>query len=928
MHNVIAREAWKQYAAKLAGLNTSPWWNVVGITASSARQAARYRWEIGRRQSQGKLPASTRFVVVPDPDDRRVGSGGATIHALAAIAGERVLLIHSGGDSRRLPIYSVSGKLFCALPDPTPWGDVGTVFDEWMALSTLWVRDMPPGLVVGSGDVVLTFDAAQLDWSRPGVYGIAMMQQPEVGSQHGVYVVNSNGCVTAFLQKPTLEQMRDAGGLLPDGRVALDSGLIRFDPDAVARLAGLAHLVAEGGPAIDLYQHITFALTGQARDIPVELAEALRGVRFSASVVDGEFTHIGTTPLFRELMTGGRRDPLVLDCNPRVAVEAGPGSIVYGLEDVGEPFAVPTDLVVHQSPVVLPDGLQGSVIRVYGVMDDPKQTAASGRATWKNRPIFEALADLGIAPEDVWGDREQTLWNAELFPVGAMAEACARWMMSELGAFSADLWRPLTRLSLASSARYADTAAAADSYRNWVEGNWEAAAVRLAESGADVRPMLAQAPGLRSLRRVSQRLGAAAEARETEAPSEAASLHFEASLFYNQAGLEEPCLESRARAFRQVEQAVARGFASGELAVPAGVWKRREVTVSGPARLDLGGGWSDTPPFCLDWGGSVLNIAIEIGGKYPIHSSVRVIDEKVIRCRSGEDGSVEEYRSTAEVLRPSGPGDAFAIPRTVLRMMGLADLLDRGSGGLEICTEVDLPMGSGLGTSSILAATLLRAISELLGETLSDQVLSDRVMRLEQEMTSGGGWQDQAGGIFPGAKLIHSSPGFRQRLRVQPVAWTADRKTEFEEHLLLFYTGIRRVARNLLQTVVGRYLARETAAVQVLHSIKTLGAEMAYALQEGDWPYLGSLLDRHWELNQVLDPLTTNPAIDEILAGVRPFIHGAKLAGAGGGGFLMLLAKNRGCTAELRERYAGSIRPWRIARDGLRVTATEAGQYC
>jgi len=87
-------------------------------------------------------------------------------------------------------------------------------------------------------------------------------------------------------------------------------------------------------------------------------------------------------------------------------------------------------------------------------------------------------------------------------------------------------------------------------------------------------------------------------------------------------------------------------------------------------------------------------------------------------------------------------------------------------------------------------------------------------------MTTGGGWQDQAGGIFPGAKLLLTGPGLEQRLRVQPVSWMHGREAEFESLLLLYYTGVRRVARDLLRQVVGRYLARETACLQVLHSIR------------------------------------------------------------------------------------------------------------
>ena len=143
-------------------------------------------------------------------------------------------------------------------------------------------------------------------------------------------------------------------------------------------------------------------------------------------------------------------------------------------------------------------------------------------------------------------------------------------------------------------------------------------------------------------------------------------------------------------------------------------------------------------------------------------------------------------------------------------------------------------------------------------------------MQLEQRMTTGGGWQDQAGGIFPGAKLLITGPGLRQRIRVQPVAWSEQRQAEFCERLVLYNTGIQRMAKDLLRQVVSRYLARETATIQVLHSIKTLAVEMSYAMAEGDWKHLGELLDRHWQLNQVLDPHTANAPINAILDRARP----------------------------------------------------------
>ena len=106
-------------------------------------------------------------------------------------------------------------------------------------------------------------------------------------------------------------------------------------------------------------------------------------------------------------------------------------------------------------------------------------------------------------------------------------------------------------------------------------------------------------------------------------------------------------------------------------------------------------------------------------------------------------------------------------------------------------------------------------------------------------------------------------------------------------------------------------------------SIKTLAVEMSYALAEDDWKHLDKLLDRHWRLNQILDPHTANALINAILERARPWIHGAKLTGAGGG-FLMLLARDEQAAEALRHELAqrtarGSVVEFQLATDGLRV---------
>jgi fucokinase len=910
----IRQRSYQAFLRRLA--ESSPaarWWSAVVITAGSQAQAELYRQQIRQRSERGYLPRDVLWHVVPDPEGRHIGSGGATLRALQALGScdpawwnrNRVLVIHAGGESRRLPEYSLTGKIFGILPALTPWGDNSTVFDETMALSTLWVERFSSGLVVSSGDVVLTFHSPDLDWNRPGVAGAAMRQPIEVGTRHGVYALDEHGSVYSFLQKPTPLQVRAAGGMLRDDQVALDIGLLHFDSDLAASLSRFASTLPSI-PFLDLYQHFTLSLTGEAPCPIPELAAMLGGVAFHCSLVRGSFTHVGTTSHFRRLFTGGVVDSilspgsilgpgaLAIECHRTQPIRIGAGAIAHGLTDLAGPITVTEDTVCHQIPVLLPDGRRGFVVRTYGVEDDPKTP------TWFGRPIREVLKTLDLDEEEVWPglpEQERCLWNARLFR------------------FNND---SLPRLSIATSTEHADAETLAESRERRRQASWQASAVALARSGTDVRSLLIHAPGLNALAETARALTADAAGLEATTPSEAASRHFHASLFYQQAGLEEESAHARRTAFSAVQKAVAaRALPSFSNNRQQNSACRSLVTVSAPARIDFGGGWSDTPPFCLDWGGTVFNVGITLNDVYPIQTTVRLLEEPLIRLISS---GAAEILTAESISQSAAVGSPFAVHRAALEMLSF---LRPGEPipGLEIRTEVTLPMGSGLGTSSILAATVLKALMAMRGEDVSVQELSDLVLALEQFMTTGGGWQDQVGGIYPGAKLTMTGPGPGQRLRVEPVECPPG----FAERFVLYYTGLRRIAKDLLEQVVGRYLAREVQAVQVLHSIKTLAVEMAYAMKESDWDYFGSLLDRHWQLNQILDPHTTNAPINALLERVRPHISGGKLAGAGGGGFLMLLAKTPGDAQDLRRLLAslpspGAVYNWAVAPFGLHET--------
>jgi fucokinase len=188
--------------------------------------------------------------------------------------------------------------------------------------------------------------------------------------------------------------------------------------------------------------------------------------------------------------------------------------------------------------------------------------------------------------------------------------------------------------------------------------------------------------------------------------------------------------------------------------------------------------------------------------------------------------------------------------------------------------------------------------------------LFDEVLWLEQLLTTGGGWQDQVGGLTGGVKLITTEPGLPQRINLQPVRIPHLVQIELAERLLLVYTGQQRLAKNLLQAIVGRWMGRDTDMAWMLGEIARLAVAMRDALTAGDLDGLGWLLAEHWSINKRMDPGCSNPFIDNLFETMRPFICGGKLAGAGGGGFALVLAKDSQAAHDLQHdlalRYRGT----------------------
>jgi len=258
------------------------------------------------------------------------------------------------------------------------------------------------------------------------------------------------------------------------------------------------------------------------------------------------------------------------------------------------------------------------------------------------------------------------------------------------------------------------------------------------------------------------------------------------------------------------------------------------------------------------------------------------------------------------------------IHQAALQLLGLfsdASLPQRLrglGGGLRLTTAAQVPEGSGLGTSSILGAVVLAALNRAFGRSPSLETLCGDVLRLEQLMGTGGGWQDQVGGMWGGAKFAWSAPGIDPSPQVERLALSPEVERGLAERMVLFYTGAPRLARDLLQRVVGRYLVGDPATLAALEEMPRLAHRARAALLAGDWVELGRCLDRSWALNQQLEPTCSNPALAALFSRIAPLVTGAKLAGAGGGGFLFALARDRTAREQLAALLASLPPPAKL----------------
>lgn len=333
---------------------------------------------------------------------------------------------------------------------------------------------------------------------------------------------------------------------------------------------------------------------------------------------------------------------------------------------------------------------------------------------------------------------------------------------------------------------------------------------------------------------------------------------------------------------------------------------RRSVQIRLPVRVNLSGTWTDAMPYCIDNGGDVIHAAVAVDGELPVCVAAERLPEPVLVFED-EGASVrftaDEWKSAPQMTEIG----RFNLHLAAVQLFGITSDTEI-TGGLRLSTHVEgLAPGSGLGVSSILLGGCFLALNRLFDAKLSMDQILHMVFVAEQKMQTGGGWQDQVGGLTAGLKRTTSRPGFRQALSIQPLPLSSETTAWFDRNLCLLHTGKRHFGRFIVHDVMHRYLHGDAQTLSALETLKALNAQTASCFLNGQTEDIAACLNRHFAALKQLSPRITDDEICHLETLCAPICRAVSICGAGGGGYLLACLREGKTAQDLRRHVRAHL---------------------
>ena len=893
----------------------------------------------------------TEWFCTSDPIGMKLGSGGGTTWLLrewyrnqqTEHSTEKRILLHAGGQSRRLPGYAPSGKILTPIP-VFRWARGQKLGQNLLSLQVpLYEKIMeqaPEKLrtLIASGDVYIRAEKPLQEIPDADVVCYGLWVDPVLATHHGVFVSDRKQpeALDFMLQKPSLQELEN---LSKTHLFLMDIGIWLLSDRAVELLMKRSLKDGSGSDLkyYDLYSDFGLSLGNHPRITDDELN------RLSVAILPlpgGEFYHYGTS---RELLSSTvtlqnrvydqrqimhrkvKPNPAIFVQNAEVGISLSSNNDNLWIENsfVGTSWKIGSRQIITGVPendwtLELPDGVCIDIVplaekhwavRPYGFDDVSKGDIRDEKTLYLGISFPDWLAERGLTPNDVTG-RKDDLQAAGIFPVVEGVEqmgAVLRWMTSEPELTEGkEIWLNSQRLSADEISAKADLRQLYAQRESFRKGNWELLArnyeksvfyqLDLADVAEDFHCLKIDKPDVLpadapQMQRIHNRM-----------------LRAQIDKLNGK-----DFLNDEKEAFGLLREGLLSDLYEKKSSPYLNVYSDQIVWGRSPVRIDVAGGWTDTPPYSLFAGGNVVNLAIELNGQPPLQVYVKPCKEYRVVLRSIDMGAMEVVNTFEELQDYCKIGSPFSIPKAALTLAGfgpafsevvypsLEKQLQAFGTGIEITLLSAIPAGSGLGTSSILASTVLGSLSDFCGLMWDKNEICRRTLALEQLLTTGGGWQDQYGGVLQGIKLLQTETGFVQNPLIHWLPEHLFTHPEYRDCHLLYYTGITRTAKGILAEIVRSMFLNSSAHLAILENMKAHALDMAETIQRNDFETYGALIGKTWMQNQALDCGTNPPAVEEIINKIKDYTLGYKLPGAGGGGYLYMVAKDPQAALRIRE---------------------------
>lgn len=963
--------------------------NTCIITTFSEKQADVYRKLIKKRIDHGLYPPVINFLVYADPQQGNIGSGGATILALKKYQqkggfrreDEKILIIHAGKKHYQIPFFAPEGILFTPLPLPSSSVNPPVVLDLHLSLFLKYPWNNGEVVTI-SADVIADFETAELEENRGDICGFAVRAPLSKAVNHGVFKFDSyRSNIVNYFQKTDIGFLRKNALLEGTGECAVDMGIISFSKNFISAFTAASELSTSGqGTFSDLLETgsvsfslylelITATLLGIDYDsfcsqvssrssLPDDLLSQLFDI-FSKFNLQAHIAHSATfLPLstvsdyfqscmelrrkeirlfyardFQELEISDTQDVIIYNSH-QFSLPLGNHKLILGesVQNCTLENALGNNLFAGISnwscDYTIPEGIcidqrslsNGSIKIVTGIEDTFGFDMPYSEIIFCGKPLKLWLEERHLTNEDIWKKGESwNLLSARLFVRDCSDEFLSEYWTTAPGQKWSTHFRSAERYSINQINSLTDPIDR-DQLRN------------------KIRSILLRKQILNGKGWNTTSLHDFTAAFCSNPPIEKLSEFYHSTdnyllKLYRNRLLEEisPNLSDDIKpGFRISEKEIYDPFRF----INQGPGMEKTVLAQCPVRIDISGGWTDMPPYTLQYGGAVLNFSANLYNKPPVQVFCRKIQSPEILLFSIDKG-VHQKITDFQHLEPSETSPLFSLQKSVFSEAGFArrfhqnrpslqNLLEEIGFGIELTTFCPIAQGSGLGTSSILASTILAAIYQLLGKQFDLKNQIHTIISLEQRLKAGGGWQDQIGGITGGLKLIESKPG----LIPDPLIYHLDSSfiSSNLDLFTLYYTGLSRPSDQIM-TEASRKMNAHIPSVDItLHYLKQLAKDARVAIETNNLRSLANIIDSTRKAGSLIFPANENPVLDKLLKKALSCDTAVKFTGASGGSYALFLSPDIQSATTLREFLGNqeeknaSVIPFSVNDSGLEIT--------